>query len=272
MVSLLSLAVLLQTAPPTVGDTIWVSQTVPVRSGYTVRASDWEPADPIELLGRARVVNAGDSAQISYPVVIWRPGQHVVDLPGPLLLGPGGTVDSLAGKQVTVAVRSVLPRVPADSVLTPQPPASIVDRQHTTPIPLLVLWGIALILLLPLHIWWRRRGKVASAAPVVLQPTALEPPLARWADAGESRAVASAAVARLRAAVVERAPLGMSGLDTDGLMIELARVRPDWPLADVERHLRALDDVRFGLTTPADALALARSTLELSHRLEPFAA
>jgi hypothetical protein len=157
-------------------------------------------------------------------------------------------------------------------VLMPQPPASIVDRRHSTPIPLLVLWGIALVLLLPLHLWWRKRGKAAPASPIVIQPTALEPPLARWADAGESRAVASAAAARLRAAVAERAPLGMSGLDTDGIMIELARVRPDWPLAEVERHLRALDDVRFGLTTPADALALSRSTLELSERLAPLAA
>jgi hypothetical protein len=272
MVGLLSLAVLLQAASPTVGDTIWVSQTVPVRSGYSVRASDWEPADPIELLGRARVVNAGDSAQISYPVVIWRPGQHVIDLPGPLLLGPGGTVDSLAGKQVTVAVQSVLPPVPRDSALAPQPPASIVDRQHSTPIPLLVLWGIALLLLLPLHLWWRKRGKAAPAPSVAIQPNALEPPLARWADAGESRAVASVAAARLRTALAERAPLPTSGLDTDGLMIELARVRPDWPLAEVERHLRALDDVRFGLTTPADALALSRSTLELSDRLPPLAA
>lgn len=272
MLSLVGLALLLQTEAPTVGDTIWVSQTIAVRSGYSVRASDWEPADPIELLGRARVVSAGDSARITYPVVIWKPGQHVVDLPGPLLLGPGGTVDSLPGKQVTVDVRSVLPTVPRDSVLPAQPPANLVAREESSPLPLLVLWAVAIVLLLPLHFWWRRRGKPAPPRPITVQPDALEPPLARWADAGESRAVASVAAAQLRTAVAERAPLSNSGLDTDGLMIELARIRPDWPLAEVERHLRALDDLRFGLTTPDDALDLSRSTLALSDRLERVAA
>jgi hypothetical protein len=272
MLSLLGVVILLQTGPPTVGDTIWVSQTVAVRSGYTVRASDWEPVDPIELLGRARVVSAGDSARITYPVVIWKPGQHVVELPGPLLLGPGGTVDSLPGKRVTVDVRSVLPAVPRDSVLLPQPPANLVDRVESSPLPLLVLWAGAIVLLLPVHLWWRKRGKPAPPTPITVPRAAHEPPLARWADAGESRAVASVAAARLRTAVAERAPLSSSGLDTDRLMIELARIRPDWPLAEVERHLRALDDLRFGLTTSEDAMELSQSTLALSDRLDRTAA
>ena len=59
---------------PTVGDTVWVSRTVALPTGYTVRAGDWEPADPLELLGRPTVLMCGDSAKISYPVVVWRPG------------------------------------------------------------------------------------------------------------------------------------------------------------------------------------------------------
>ena len=81
-----------------------------VPSGYVVRASDWDPADPVEPLGRPRVVITGDSARISYPDGDLAAGRHQVELPGPLLLGPGGKVDSLPGRTLRITVRSVLPR------------------------------------------------------------------------------------------------------------------------------------------------------------------
>src|SRR4029078_12844916 len=78
-------ALLLQGPPPTVGDTIWLARSVAAPSRYVVRASDWDPADPVEPLGRPRVVITGDSARISYPTVIWTPGAHQIDLPRPPL-------------------------------------------------------------------------------------------------------------------------------------------------------------------------------------------
>ena len=66
------------------------SRTVAVPPGGRVRAADWHPDDPVELLGRPRIVARGDSAGIVYPVVVWRPGRQMVELPGPLLLGAGG--------------------------------------------------------------------------------------------------------------------------------------------------------------------------------------
>jgi hypothetical protein len=256
---------LLQGRGPTVGDTVWLSRTVALPPGHVVRAPDWDPADPIEPLGRPRVVVTGDSAEIAYPVVVWRPGQHLIDLPGPLLLGPGGTVDSLAGKRMRLEVSSVLPAVPPDSVLPPQPRASLVARREVSLAPLAVLWAAAVILLLPLHLWWRRRGKpVRVAAPA--QPV-VDPPLDRWADAGEYRAVANISAVRLRAAVAQRVAAAHPGLDTERLLAELAAVRPDWPLDELGDILRALDDARFGLTGPADALGLSRSSFELRERL-----
>lgn len=256
---------LAQRRVPTVGDTVWLSQTVALPPGHVVRAPDWDPADPIELLGRPRVIVTGDSAEIAYPVVVWRPGQHLIDLPGPLLLGPGGTVDSLAGERLRLEVSSVLPAVPPDSVLPPQPRASLVPRREMSLAPLAVLWVAALIVLLPLHLWWRRRGEpVRAAAPA---QTVADPPLDRWADAGEYRAVANVSAVRLRAAVAQRVAAAHPGLDTERLLAELATVRPNWPLEELGNVLRALDDARFGAIGSADALGLSRSSFELRERL-----
>lgn len=271
MIGLLAFASLLvQTtgptrAGPTVGDTVWLSRNVALPPGYVVRAASWDPADPIELLGRPRVTVTGDSAEIAYPVVVWRPGQQLIELPGPLLLGPGGTVDSLAGERVRLEVKSVLPAAPHDSMLRPQPRAGLVHRREVTLIPLAVLWVGSMVLLLPLHLWWRRRGRpVRLAGPA---PELPQPPVARWADAGEYRAVANVAASHLRAAVAERVAAAHPGLDTERLLAELAAARPDWPLEELGELLRALDDARFGLTAAPDALGLSRSTLELRDRL-----
>ena len=132
MILLGALAGLVVQSQPTVGDTIWLNRTVAVPPGHVVRASDWDPADPVELLGRPRIVMTGDSARISYPVVVWASGSRLIELPGPLLLGPGGTVDSLPGEPVRVAVKSVLPRVLRDSSVPPQPRARLVTRRETS--------------------------------------------------------------------------------------------------------------------------------------------
>jgi hypothetical protein len=256
---------LLQGSQPTVGDTIWLTHAVAVPPGYVVRASDWDPADPVEVLGRPRVVITGDSARISYPAVIWTPGPQQIELPGPLLLGPGGKVDSLPGETVRIAVRSVLPRGVPDSLIPPQPRATLVTRRDTSPVPLIILWLLALAVLVPVHLWWRRRGKpLPVALPLQELP---EPPLDRWADDGEYRAVANVAAVRLRTSLAQRVAAAHSGLDTERLLAQLAAARPDWPLDELGDLLRALDDARFGHAGSPEALELSRSTLEMRDRL-----
>lgn len=258
---------LFQGPGPTVGDTVWLNRTVAVPPGHSVRAAEWDPADPIELLGRARVILAGDSAEISYPVVVWQPGPRLVELPGPLLLGPGGTVDSLSGERIRLEVRSVLPAVPSDSTIAPQPRAGLVPRRAVSLAPLGILVFATLALLLPAHLWWRRRGKPVRAAPPLASPINLESALIRWADAGEYRAVANASAIQLRSAVADRVAAAHSGLDTERLLAELAAARPGWPLEELADILRALDGARFGLAGSTEALELSRSTLELRDRL-----
>lgn len=263
----LGISFVLQGALPTVGDTIWVRRTVAVPVGHTVRAAEWEPADPVQLLGRARVTVSGDSAEIAYPVVLWRPGRHVADVPGPLVLGPGGTVDSLSQQRVSLEVRSVLPPAPGDSLISPQPRAALIQRRVVSPIPLAVLWLAAVVLLLPVHLWWRRRGKATRGARIDPRPEMLEPPLGRWADAGEHRAVADVATAQLRAALAQRVPAAHMSLDTERVLAELAATRPEWPLEDFEAVLRSLDDIRFGVAPSSGALGLSRTSSELRDRI-----
>lgn len=255
---------------PTVGDTIWVARTVAVPPGTTLRPADWDPPDPIQRLGPPRVTPHGDSTDVAYPIVIWRAGPITVNVPGPLLLTQGGRIDSVPPKPQELTIASVLPAaIPPDS-LAPQPRADFVPRTSVSALPLVILLAISVLLLAPLHWWWRRRGHPRSRPALTLLSQA-GPPLDRWSDAGESRAVAAVAARRLRSVIAARMPAAHTGLDTEELLRVLAG-RTDWPLAELGDLLRALDDARFGQAGLADASVLARRAEELAPRLLPEAA
>jgi hypothetical protein len=259
----------LQRQAATVGDTIWVTRTVELPPGRTLRAAEWEATDPVELLGPARVTLREGAAEVAYPVSVWRTGFHTVEVPGPLLLAADGGVDSLGSRTVTLEIASVLPRAATDTSLRPQPRAEFVPQPVTTPVPVVILVLLAIALLAPLHWWWRRRGRPRPRPTLPTAPA--DPPLERWADAGESRAVAAAASARLRGVIAAGMPPAHTGLDTAELLRAVAG-RADWPLAELGDLLQALDEARFGHTAFPDALGLARWADELAPRLEPEAA
>jgi len=261
-----ALWLLLQAGGPTVGDTIWVSRTIAVPPGRTLRAGDWRPDDPVEVLGPPRIVERGDSTGILYPIVVWRAGTHVVEVPGPLLLGAGGGVDSLPPLKVTLQIASVLPQVPPDSTLAPQPKADVVPRGIRSILPVFLSLALAIVLLAPLHWWWRRRGPAASSSSAPWM-TKVSPPLARWADAGEWRAVAASVTAGLRTVIALRTPSAHQALDTPTLLTLLEVERPDWPVDEISRILRLLEDARFGIDPSPDVVALARAAVALESRL-----
>ena len=117
------------------------------------------------------------------------------------------------------------------------------------------------LLLAPLHWWWRRRRKPAPAAP---REPAVEPPLARWAESGESRTVLAVASARLRRAIAARMPAAHPGLDTPALIAQLRDAPADWPVSDIAATLDALDAARFAGVAPDGALALFNHSMELA--------
>jgi hypothetical protein len=241
----IALMLAVQATLPSVGDTIWLRRSVAAPAGWTVRAPDWELTGPVEQLGRPHVLRRGDTAEVTWPVAVWAPGEHIVAVPGPVLIRPNGLEDSLPAQAMTIVVRSVLPRVPADSTLKPQPPAPVVPTTERSPVPLLALLALAAALVAPLHWWRRRRGPVVAATPPVMPPP--EPPVARWAEAGEGRVVLDAAVERLRRALETR--------------------RSDAALAEAEALLAALEAARFADEPVADAPELYGRAAALESRL-----
>jgi hypothetical protein len=237
------LLALLQAPPPQVGDTIWLVRTILAPVGREVRIVAWNPEGAIETLGPGMMVRRGDSLDVRYPAVGWLPGAHTVDVPGPVLVSPDGTTDSLPAMPVTVTVASILPALPHDSLPPPQPEAAPVLRPIETAAPILALLLLCTLVLVPIHLWWRRRGKPVEAALPATPARPPELPLTRWAEAGEPRAVLAAAAAGLRSLDAGRATPESAAL--------LAR----------------LDDALFGPGDATHGLADAAAALELAARL-----
>lgn len=254
---------------PTVGDTVWITRTVAVPRGGAVRPATWNPSGDVEALGPARVTPRGDSAEIAYPAVAWLAGQHTVDVPGPLLLLEGGGVDSLPAQRVVLTIASVLPSNREPSQLPIQPPTETVTRDARTWRPLALMLLAALLLILPIQVLWRRRGKAPPPAPRQRPPVL---PLARWADLGESRLVLGAATASLRDAIARGAPSAEPGLDVATCIERVRAERPDWPVDELSDLLGALEEARFTPEAFPDASSLAEWAQVLVAKLPEKAA
>ena len=257
------LFLLLQGQLPTVGDTLWANRIVRLAPGDSVRAAAWDLEGPVQLLGRPAVLVTGDRAEVRYPLVAWEAGSHVLDVPGPIVTRASGVEDTLPAESMPFQVRSVLPAGVADSELAVQPPATLVSRGFRSPLPALVLATVGALLLLPLHWWWRRRGKPAQRVPATRFEGPPEDVVRRWADAGEPRTVAGVAALRLREAIARKLPSAHTALDTPSVLEEVERNRPDWPREELRSTLLALDGLRFAPTQVATAFDLYQRGMRL---------
>ena len=137
------------------------------------------------LVGLGRLVEAHER----YALVLWYPGEHLLTMPGPVVVKRDGSSDTLPPSSVRVRVTSVLPAGAQRVTLPPRParaPVSLADRS---------LLPLAAILLLIVLLWgviawlWRRRGplpSIPSSGPAVQKfhdPETLH----RWTAAGEHR-------------------------------------------------------------------------------------
>lgn len=214
-----------QGPPPTVGDTVWITRTLTVANGVSVRPRPIAPGAVVQPLAPPDIALVGNEVRLRYPVVAWQPGRHEVEIPGVILVRQDGWSDTLPAATVTIEVTSVLPAGRRDT-LAPKPPAGFVERSRQSPLPVVGLLVLALVLLLPLHWGWRRRGPVP---PPVRERRAAPPGVAvltAWADAGEFRAALDGWQQLVSAAL-------MAGPDVagDALLERLSRARfePDDP-------------------------------------------
>lgn len=260
MIALLLVALQAQAAGPTVGDTVWVARTVFVPAGAIVRATPWpdEAGAAVQPLGAPVLERHGDSLLIRYPLVAWTAGEHPVEIPGPVLLGPGAAIDSLASEATTLFIESVIPdSVNVDSA-PPQPAALTVGNAETAwllPLEFGVL-GTALAVA-ALRFGRRKRRPIATPSPSQTP----DPDVMRWANDGELRAAQAGARDRLRRMIARAVPAAAERLDVDRCLAQLRVARPDWPVLELEGLLTALDAERFApeqgdpdLVQQADAL------------------
>jgi hypothetical protein len=238
MTALVLGALLLQVQAPQVGDTVWLTRTV-AADGREVRAVAWQPEGAIEALGPGLVVQRGENVVVRYPAVGWLPGNHVVQVPGPVLVSPDGTTDTLPPQPVTITIASVLPDLSGDSLPEPQPEAALVLRPERTPGPLILLLALSGLLLVPIHLAWRRRGPPPRSPDVPVAGEAKVEWGGRWAAAGEVRAVLAVAAARLR------------------------RSAADAPGTEAPAVLAELESAAYGPVPPANAPELVARAEEL---------
>ena len=229
---------------------------VAVPSGSAVRPAPWNPTGDVETLGPPRVTDArrlgGDR------VSRWWCGcrdRARSTCRVRCCCSPAAGWTRLPPERMTVTVASVLPAGVPDSLLQIQPAAQPVVRGERTLRSLLVLLLLALLLLVPVHLLWRRRGKPLPRAPARSGDPAL--PLERWADAGEVRVVLAAATSSLRDAIARAVPEATPAVDVPQVLAAVRAARPDWPLDEIADVLGALEEARFTPEAFPDAAGLA---------------
>lgn len=204
---------------PTVGDTVWITQDVRVGRGVSVRPRPVPATPALEPLGPPEVIAEDRTVTIRYPLVMWQPGRHSIELPGVILVRADGWSDTLAPATATITVRSVLPGPPSDTI-PPAPPQRIVARSDTAFLPVLVLLGLALVALLPVHWWWRaparrrarpRASRVAGRESLG-QFLAAPDTIRQWVAAGELRVAAEAWALYLRQRLAVRPDAAVESL------------------------------------------------------------
>jgi len=185
---MIALWLLLQQAPaPTVGDTVWVERVLGTVGNAVVRPQLWSLGELGEQLGPAEVRQGARGTLVRYPLALWYPGDHLLTMPGPVLVRRDGSSDTLPASTHRISVLSVLPAGVPRAKLAPKPARERLPLAARSLVPLLVLLTGLLLGWLPAALLWRRRGR----RPPVRERVELFPDgelLRRWAAAGEYRA------------------------------------------------------------------------------------
>lgn len=176
--------------PPTVGDTTWATLAFRVPNRMIIRPQSWDLGDLGQVLGPPEVVFVGESATVRYPLVLWYPGTHTLDLPGPIVVSPEGRSDTLPSGRVVLEIASVLPSDSNRAGLAPAPAEGTLPQGSRSLLPLAtgLLVGAAVYGLSRLAVRAVRRRRERTGGPPVRPSLDLPPLLRRWAALGELRA------------------------------------------------------------------------------------
>jgi hypothetical protein len=181
------LLLLVQASIPSIGDTVWVERTLGQVGTAVVRPQVWSLGTLGQQLGPASVRLTPEGTLVRYPLVIWYPGEHVLTMPGPVVVRRDGRSDTLAAGTVRVRVESVLPLGANRAELPPRPASVPLPLEARAWLPLLVLLALVLAGMTLVALRWRRRGRARVHRPVELRGTPPEA-LATWVRSGEYRA------------------------------------------------------------------------------------
>lgn len=183
----LLLIALLQSGTLTVGDTVRLERLLGTVGGVVVRPQPWDLGPLGQQLGPAEVSLRPEGTVVRYSLVIWYPGEHTLTMPGPIVVRRDGRSDTLAASTARIRVTSVLPEGRPRATIPPRPPSNPIPLEARTLLPALLLVLAAALLLLPVGLRWRRRGKVVPRPPAALIRPGPDI-ITRWSEAGEYRA------------------------------------------------------------------------------------
>lgn len=229
--------------PATVGDTAWAAITFRVPNRMMVRPQSWDLGDLGQVLGPPEVVFVGESATVRYPLVLWYPGTHALDLPGPIVVSPEGRSDTLPSGRVVLEVASVLPSDSNRAGLAPAPPEGILPqgRRSLLPLAAALLVAGAAYALSQLTARAVRRRRLRASGPPAGSSLDLPALLRRWAAVGELRAAIDGWARQIRecgrsaAGLSPRAAAWVEAADRAGF-------RGDSDVAELERLLATVPE------------------------------
>jgi hypothetical protein len=150
---------------PTVGDTVVVIHRVLAPPGALVQPGAPRDSTIATLLRAPDVVREGDSVRIAYTLTVWSAGRHEVVLPGAIVVGIDGKVDTLADARIGLEVASLLPADTPIESIPPQAARPWVPRADRTELPFLVILPLVAALILLAGWLWRRRGPAIPPPP-----------------------------------------------------------------------------------------------------------
>ncbi|MFQ5550676.1 MAG: hypothetical protein ACE5FJ_05515 [Gemmatimonadales bacterium] len=250
-------------AAVTIGDSVWVTTTFALDPEERMRIGVPDPSSNSVVLERPEWTRGPNGATVQFVVALFDLGDVTLGTPPIELLTPDGSVRTLGPSAVHVTVASVIPA--ADSTPALRPGFDPIPRPVTRAEPFVFLLLTTCFIA---YVWWSLRSRrhprpLADALPA----SRIGAPLTRWADLGETRAVASVANSRLRSFLAERTSQASNSLTTAECMEVLRNFGEDLPVREIEELLRALDNVSFAPAVASDVLRIAEQVDDLISEL-----